>query len=50
MCAGEVVAGFQLEFVIGDLDESWNVIFHEESTFDLMAFLAASFTSLFLKV
>ena len=33
-----------------DSEESWNLIFHEESIFDLKTFLAASFTSLFLKL
>lgn len=48
--AGRHVARFQLEFATGELDESQNIKVQEESTFSPIALLAASFTSLFLKL
>lgn len=46
----KVAVDSQLELIIWELEESWTLISHKASTLHPMAFLAASFTSLFRKL
>ena len=50
MCAGKAVAGCQLELGIRELDTSWKVVSHKESTFSPVAFLVVSFMYLFVNL